>query len=96
MIAVVHSRGVRPNPKQEFDGYLRAELDGDSLSIRTQNERGIHFGFWGRGVRVDYELRVPPNVGLELDTMNLGGLSGMVSLARSMPPAGAGADAGSA
>jgi len=70
MIAVVHSRGVRPNPKQEFDGYLRAELDGDSLSIRTQNERGIHFGFWGRGVRVDYELRVPPNVGLELRTVN--------------------------
>src|SRR5438270_3527416 len=38
MIAVVRARGVRPDPKQEFDGYLRAELDGETLSSHTRNE----------------------------------------------------------
>lgn len=68
MVAKVHARGVRPNPKEEYQGYLRTDLDGDTLSISTRNEH-MHF-HWGREVRVDYELRVPPNVALELRTIN--------------------------
>jgi hypothetical protein len=69
MVAVVHARGVRPDPQKEYQGYFRTELDGDTLTIRTPGEHGVHFG-WGRDVRVDYELRVPPTVALELRTVN--------------------------
>src|SRR5439155_16735603 len=69
MVATVHARGTRPDPKKEYEGYLRADLDGDTLSIATHNEHGMHFG-WGKEVRVDYELHVPANVALELRTIN--------------------------
>jgi len=69
MVATVHARGTRPDPKKEYEGYLRADLDGDTLSIATHNEHGVHFG-WGKEVRVDYELHVPANVALELRTIN--------------------------
>src|SRR6266550_434271 len=69
MVAVVHARGVRPDPQKEYQGYFRTELDGGTLSIRTPHEHGVHFG-WGRDVRVDYEIRVPPTVALELRTVN--------------------------
>jgi hypothetical protein len=69
LVATVHARGVRPNPKEEYQGYFRTALDGDTLSISTRNEHDMHF-HWGREVRVDYVLRVPPNVALELRTVN--------------------------
>jgi hypothetical protein len=70
MVAVVHARGVRPDPKKEYQGYFRTERDGDALSIRSSYEHGgIHFG-WGRDIRVDYELHVPPSVALQLRTVN--------------------------
>lgn len=68
MVAVVHSRGIRPDPKKEYEGYLRAELEGDTLALRTRSDHGVHM--WGREVRVDYELHVPPAVALELRTVN--------------------------
>jgi len=69
LVAVVHARGVEPDPKKEYQGFFATELDGDTLTIRTKHEHGIHFG-WGRDVRVDYELRVPPTVTLKLVTVN--------------------------
>ena len=69
MVAVVHARGVAPDAQKEYQGYFLTELDGSTLTIRTPHEHGVHFG-WGRGVRVDYELRVPPTVALELRTVN--------------------------
>lgn len=69
MVANVHARGRRPNSKEPYEGYLSAELDGDTLSIRTRHQHGMHFGF-GREVRVDYELHVPPQVALNLATIN--------------------------
>ncbi len=69
MIAVVHARGVRPNPKEEYQGYFRTDFSGDTLTIRSKSDRGVHFG-WGRDVRVDYELHVPPSVALQLRTVN--------------------------
>ncbi len=67
MVAAIHARGVRPNPKQEYQGYLRTDLEGDTLVIETRNEHGMH---WGRELRVDYALHVPPNVALALRTVN--------------------------
>src|ERR1700730_13551081 len=69
MVAVVHSRGVRPEPNKEFQGFFQADLNGDTLTIKTKHEHGVHFG-WGRDVRVDYELRVPTTVALQLRTVN--------------------------
>jgi hypothetical protein len=69
MVAVVHARGVRPDSQKEYQGYFQTELDGSTLTIRTPHEHGVHFG-WGRNVRVDYELRVPPTVALQLRTVN--------------------------
>lgn len=69
MVAVVRARGVRPDPKKDYEGYVRTELDGSTLTIRTPHEQGVRFG-WGRNVRVDYQLRVPPTVSLQLRTVN--------------------------
>jgi hypothetical protein len=69
MVAAIHARGVRPDPKKDYQGYFLTELDGGTLTIRTPHEHGVHFG-WGRDVRIDYELRVPPSVALELRTVN--------------------------
>jgi putative adhesin len=71
MSAAVRARGVRPNPKRPYDGYLSAELDGDTLTIRTEgsHHNGFIFGF-GHDVRVDYDLHVPPQVALSLVTVN--------------------------
>ena len=33
MVAVVHARGVRPDPQKEYQGYFRTELDGDTLTV---------------------------------------------------------------
>ena len=70
MSATVRARGKRPDPRRPYDGYLNAELDGDTLIIRTQ---GSHHGFIfsiGNEVRVDYDLHVPPQVALSLVTVN--------------------------
>jgi hypothetical protein len=72
MVAVVHARGVRPDPQKDYQGYFQTELDGGTLSIQTpggHHGHMVHFG-WGRDVRVDYELHVPPTVALELRTVN--------------------------
>jgi len=71
MSAGVRARGVRPNSKRPYDGYLSAELDGDTLTIRTEGSH--HHGFifsFGNDVRVDYDLHVPPQVSLSLVTVN--------------------------
>ena len=48
MSATVRARGMRPEPKRQYDGYFTALLDGDTLTIQT---RGSHHGFifgWGK------------------------------------------------
>src|SRR5581483_7356689 len=71
MKAAVRARGVQPNPKQEYQGYFRAELDGDTLSIESRDRHNDHFVFgFGRDIQVDYELHVPPSMALELRSVN--------------------------
>jgi hypothetical protein len=69
MLALVRARGVEPNPREENQGYFRTKLDGDTLAIGTRDRHHGHF-FFGREIRVDYELHVPPSLALELRSVN--------------------------
>ena len=72
MSAEVRSRGQQPDKKKENDGYFTTEVVGDTLIIESQKHRhhGL-IGFWNNdAARIDYHLRVPPEVALELKTVN--------------------------
>jgi hypothetical protein len=68
--ADVRSR-FAPKSNQENQGYFTTELEGDTLVIGRRNEHhGIHFFRFGNDTHVDYELRVPASVSLDLHTVN--------------------------
>jgi hypothetical protein len=70
MDASIRSRRA-PRNNQENLGYFTTELNGDTLVIGRRNEhRGFHFFSFGNDTRVDYELRVPASVALDLRTVN--------------------------
>jgi DUF4097 and DUF4098 domain-containing protein YvlB len=70
MSATVRSR-VAPRQNQENQGYFTTEVNGDTLVIGRRNEhRRFHFFSFGNETRVDYDLRVPASVALDLRTVN--------------------------
>ena len=69
MTAAVRARGVAPNPREDYQGYFHTNVEGDTLAIETRDSHHGNF-FFGREIRVDYELHVPPSVALELTTVN--------------------------
>jgi DUF4097 and DUF4098 domain-containing protein YvlB len=70
MDASVRSR-VAPKQNQENQGYFTTQVNGDTLIIGRENEhRHFHFFSFGNETRVDYELRVPASVALDLRTVN--------------------------
>lgn len=73
LLAHVRSRGVEPKPNLDNKGYFDTSVEGDTLAIGEQ--RGVHSrGRWfflsTNDVQVDYELRVPSTVDLEVKTVN--------------------------
>lgn len=74
LVAHVRSHGVRPKKGVANEGFFETAVNGDTLEIgRRKNEgSGMHFRpFWTReSYSVDYQLRVPPQVALELRTVN--------------------------
>ncbi len=72
LIARVNSFGVSPRARDENQGYFDTELSGDMLRIGQQKERvRVGFPFLVRTkVAIDYELRVPPTVALDLKMVN--------------------------
>jgi len=70
---VAHVRAYdRPKPNEDNQGYFKSNVNGDTLDIGRQSHGsirfiGIHFG---DDVQVDYSLRVPPALELELKTVN--------------------------
>ncbi len=71
MVANVTSRGVEPKPKDENHGYFQTSVEGDTLVIGTKKHVSMHFPlFHSRDVHIDYELKVPPTVALQLTTIN--------------------------
>ena len=70
MEATVRSR-IAPKKGQDNQGYFNTEVNGDTLVIgRRQEHRGFHFFSFGNDTRIDYELRVPASVALDLHTIN--------------------------
>lgn len=70
MAATVRSR-LKPKDGQENLGYFTTELNGDTLVIGRRDQHRHFFLFrFGNDTRVDYELRVPATVALDLHTVN--------------------------
>lgn len=70
---VAHVRAYeKPKEKEENQGYFKTEVNGDTLDIGRKSRRHIQFiGInFGDDVTVDYSLRVPPALELELKTVN--------------------------
>jgi putative adhesin len=72
LVAHVRSVGIVPRDRAENQGYFDTELSGDTLRIGQQKERiRVGFPFVIRSkVSVDYDLRVPPAVALDLKMVN--------------------------
>lgn len=72
LVAHVRSRGVPANPSKENKGYFESTVDGDTLSIGRHENRRFRFPFIfsTHDVSVDYEIMVPPQLDLELRTVN--------------------------
>lgn len=71
LVAHVRARGVEPDAKKDNKGYFDTNLEGDTLSIGRRSERKFHFfAFSTRDVSVNYELKVPRRLELELRTVN--------------------------
>ena len=70
MDATVLSR-VAPKQNRENQGYFTTQVSGDTLIIGRENERRhFHFFSFGSETRIDYELRVPASLALDLRTVN--------------------------
>ncbi|HSP35263.1 MAG TPA: DUF4097 family beta strand repeat-containing protein [Thermoanaerobaculia bacterium] len=72
LVARVQSIGIDPRSNQENQGFFDTDLSGDTLRIGHQRER-IHVGFpfvLRSKLQIDYTLRVPPQVALDLRMVN--------------------------
>jgi hypothetical protein len=72
MVAHVRTRGFKPKANRDNKGYFETRLSGDTLSIgRRQHGMHIRLPFMvGDNITVDYTLRVPPQIVLDLRTVN--------------------------
>ena len=72
LVADVEARGFEPKKNEENHGYFKTTVSGDTLQIGREHERVIvRVPFFSRNnVRVNYSLRVPPQVELDLRTVN--------------------------
>jgi acylphosphatase len=70
--ARVRAWGRKPQPNQDNQGYFRTDLEGDTLVIgRRESHHNVHISFFGsEEPHVDYDVIVPPNVELKLNTVN--------------------------
>jgi hypothetical protein len=69
--ANVQAWSQRPDPKKDNQGYFVTTLEGDTLVIGRREKRHGGFSFFKFDkLTVDYELRVPPQVALDLNTVN--------------------------
>jgi uncharacterized protein YceK len=70
MDATVRSR-IAPKQGQENQGYFTTQVSGDTLIIGREDEhRHFRFFSFGNETKIDYELRVPASVALDLRTVN--------------------------
>jgi hypothetical protein len=69
LVANVRARGKAPNPRAENQGYFKTDVEGDTLVIGRNRERRFHI-FGVNDVRIDYELKVPESIAVDLRTVN--------------------------
>ncbi|MEA2163262.1 MAG: hypothetical protein QOK37_1389 [Thermoanaerobaculia bacterium] len=69
MAATVRS-SVAPKAGQENLGYFTTEVNGDTLVIGRREHRRFRLFHFGNETRVDYDLRVPATLALDLHTVN--------------------------
>jgi DUF4097 and DUF4098 domain-containing protein YvlB len=70
---VASARGnFKIDKQKENDGLFETSLDGDTLRIGRKDRDRHHFNFFFDldDKRIDYVLRVPPSVSLDLKTVN--------------------------
>jgi DUF4097 and DUF4098 domain-containing protein YvlB len=71
LVAEVRERGRRGDPKKENKGYFETRIEGETLKIGRKGERRVRILFFSTNdISVDYTLRVPQSVALELRTVN--------------------------
>lgn len=72
LVADVEARGFEPKKNEENHGYFKTTVSGDTLQIGREHDRVIvHVPFFNRNdVRVNYSLRVPARLTLDLRTVN--------------------------
>ncbi len=87
LVAEVTARGVAPKKNAENEGYFTAKVEGDTLRIQRDRHltRGRFLFFHNKEVTVNYTMRVPATVTLDLETVNgritTHGISGATELA---------------
>jgi DUF4097 and DUF4098 domain-containing protein YvlB len=69
LVARVRSYSRRARKNDPNQGFFETELSGGALRI-SQRRKHFGFTFFGSHTQIDYELRVPPAVALELKTVN--------------------------
>lgn len=72
LVARVHSIGIEPRSNRENQGWFDTDLSGDTLRIGRDRGR-VHIGFpfvLRSKLQIDYTLRVPPQVALDLKMVN--------------------------
>ena len=73
MIARVRHYGTRVRRDEPNQGLFKTEIDGDTLRISQHRQGRIHISFplfGSRSPHIDYELKVPSSVALDLRTVN--------------------------
>ncbi|MGZ7078920.1 MAG: DUF4097 family beta strand repeat-containing protein, partial [Thermoanaerobaculia bacterium] len=72
LVANVQARGFEPKKNAENHGYFQTVIAGDTLRIGREHEHMVvRIPFFGRNdVTVNYTLRVPQTVALDLRTVN--------------------------
>jgi hypothetical protein len=71
LVADVVSRGFRPDPRKDNQGYFRTDIDGDTLMIGRRSSHSFRFPiFHVDEAMISYDLTVPANVELDLHTVN--------------------------
>src|SRR5258708_14679508 len=67
--ATVHSWMKGAEPSKDNQAFFQTSVEGDTLVIGRQQH--IHFTFFNRDrLAIDYELKVPPQLALDLHTVN--------------------------
>jgi Uncharacterized conserved protein len=71
LVANVRSVGFDPKDHAENEGFFETDLSGDTLRIGQKKHIHASFPFFARKkLSIDYALRVPPTIALDMRTVN--------------------------